>query len=330
MMCNTVRSYQGLYITIFSAFLLFFFAMSMFTHAQILSTPDTSFLRLTPQFPTPNSNATASLEIYSINTNGASITWYINGIEHVDARNNREMSFEAGDIGSQIRIQAVVVAPDGQTITVEETVTPGDVDIIIEPDTKTPVFYEGRALPIGDEMVTAIAIPHIRDSVNLTQLGYTWKLGNKVVQGGGVRGMNKIEFTMPAGQTFLSVSVSDTNGTIVTEKTVLLNPVQPELYFYEDNPLRGMNERAIDDSLTLIGAETTVRAEPYFVAKDIFAHDPVLEWNIDGRAVDYGTNPQLLTLRRASGSGTVEIGFSIMNRLSFLQLASDSFTISFE
>ena len=301
--------------------------------AQSFNLGATVELDTNPDDPLPNSITTVTLAAYTVNTNGSSIRWYVDGGERVEARDTRTVTVETGPIGSSMTVRAVVTPQSGTSITVERTLKPSQIDLVIEANSRVPSFYEGRALPVGDELVMATVIPHVPNGSSPDSLTYTWKLDNKVILGGPVKGVSQTSFAMPDTRTSLNVVVSDALGNRVGGTTVNLEPAEPELYFYEDNPLRSMSRQAIKNSgtFTLVGDEVSVRAEPYFVASNIFEKNPQMTWTLDGRAIqNFGGDVQALTLRGDGGTGENAVGFELINPESLLQFVKESFTIHFE
>jgi len=284
-----------------------------------------AYLKVAPETPHPGEQFSVSFEFYASDISGADIRWYIQGGEDQSLRGSRSITLRAGALGEPVSVQATI-----GTFSLSTTVTPSIVDIIVEADTRTPSFYKGRALPAAGEPVTVTALPHTGENSNPGSFFYTWKLGTDVLYGGAVAGRNRASFTMPRNQTYLSVEIKTREGKRVAKETVALKPSDPELYFYEDNPLRGLSARAIGGVLPFIGEETSIRAEPYFVATDIFTANAKIEWAIDGRPVTLGNNPGTLTLFNAGGGERANVGFSLINRDSLLQSVRDSFTILFD
>lgn len=66
------------------------------------------YLESKPQYPEPQSTATVSLNDYSVNTFGATINWFVNGVEQVGAKNNRSITVPTREIGSQEVVKAVL------------------------------------------------------------------------------------------------------------------------------------------------------------------------------------------------------------------------------
>lgn len=286
-------------------------------------------LELNPQYPEPFEQVTASLNAYAYDTQGASIRWYIDGTEETEAQNSRELKFTTGALGSAQTVRSTVIFPDGQSISASRTIKPSRLDLIIEADTLVPPMYRGRALPSSGSTVRAIAVPATAASVNT--LSFTWRLNGKVLFGGPIRGKDVAVFTAPAdGNPYLSVEIADQNGSVFMKKTTELPIAAPEMRFYEDNPLRGTSRNALLSPHFLVGDEIVVRAEPYYMASDIFSKNPYTTWSIDGRKVENPSDDaQLITLRKGEGSGRFRVNFDIRNAANLLQGGEGEFLITF-
>ena len=300
--------------------------------AQSFSGAPSMSLVTTPTDPGPNEQATVLLDAYAFDTTGATITWYIDGVEQTDYKNARSIVLQTGDLGDTMSVKSVISIPGAGTRTVTKILNPSVVDIVLEGDTMVPLFYKGRALPSARSTVYATALPHTGTTVSDNTLYYTWKLGSSVILGGTTRGLNAIVFQMPENKnTVLSVVVTDANGNQVGSKSIQLVAADTLLRFYEDNPLRGESRKTIGDNFALIGEETTVRAEPYFVSKDIFRNGGVYEWSLNGAVVQNPSpEPQLITLRQTGTGGTAKVGFKLTNTQALMQRVYDTFTIFFE
>jgi len=287
-------------------------------------------LTLFPQYPAPQSTTTISLNAYSLNTDGATIRWFVDGKEKVEDRNKRELDVFVENLGSS-RVVRTEIVSDGQIIaTPSVVVSPSLVDIIVEADTTIPAFYKGRALPSSGSTVKVIAVPHNLKK-DPSAYFYKWEFGDTVLFGGPVSGRRSISLTVPqVSSPLLSLTILDTDGTILTKKNVRLGVFDPELYFYEENPLRSTNRKAIGGTLTLVGNEVTVRTEPYFVDTNVFDSHWVYGWRLDGHKIETGnSNPKLITLSKTGGSGTASVGFELVNTKSLLQNVRGAFQVFF-
>lgn len=316
---------------IFACIALFSFGFLSIAHAEVSDLTGVTSLEISPDIPTPGNSVQVTLSAYTLNLNGASISWAVNGVSVPEYANERTMPLAIGALGSTYLVKAVITPAGGAPVTVNRTLTASDLDLIVESNTTVPSFYKGRALPIGDELTRVTSILHTGKALDVSTLTYTWRLGSTVLFEGPVRGRDSVVFTMPKSATNLSVDIADATGNIIMRKAVRLTPATPELHFYEDNPLRGLSLNAINETLTLVGSETTVRAEPYFVSADILDKQPRLTWTIGGRAItNKNADPLTITLRATEGAGTAKVGFELINTSSFLQFVQDAFTINFQ
>lgn len=313
---------------IFGLFLLLFVSFVTTTHAQTLGSTNAS-IATDPQYPEPNTRVALTLNAYTYDQLGSSIAWYINGVEDVTKRNKRDIEITVGDYSDTTEIIARLTLADGRVIDTKRTITPTRVDIVLESDTTVPLFYKGRALPSPGSTIRAVAIPVSRHTPS--ELTYTWKLNNNAIHKGPLRGQNTAEFTLPyGGDAMVSVEVADTNGVAFAKKNVQIVAVEPEMHFYETNALRGLSRNALSSPYQLIADEITVRAEPYFMTKNIFEGEVHTEWEINGGSVSNPSlDPQNLTLRKSGGRGSFRVEFHIRNLENLLQGVREDFIISF-
>jgi hypothetical protein len=298
--------------------------------AQLLVPGSDAYLKVEPQAPAPGQSVNVSVEAYSVDLTGADIRWYVDGSERADGRGARAIAVTASNLGQPVAVRADVATRNDGTLSLSTSIFPSILDTIVEADTYVPPFYKGRALPAAGEPVSVTVVPYLGGNTNSGGLVYTWRLGSTVLFGGPVVGKTHATFTMPKSQSVLSIQITTAGGAVVGEKSITLKPAHPDLQFYEDNPLRGLGFRAIGPSLVLSGDETTVRAEPYFVAKNIFSLDPAVGWTIGGQTAPAASAPNVITLQKTGESGSAEIEFSLTNRQSLLQAVRGSFTLLYE
>lgn len=315
------------YIALFTCVCgIFLFTPS--TDAQIIRAESVS-IETSPVYPEPFSEMTALIRAHSLDLNGASIAWYANGEEMSECKNTRSCTYRTGERGAAINITALLTLRNGQTKTVRHSVIPARVDVVIEANTNTPAFYKGRTLPSSGSTIRAIALPFT--DTPTSQLVYTWELNDRVLYGGPLLGKNIATFEIPfSGSGKISVAVARPGGPIFTKKTIEVPTVDPDIVFYEDNPLRGISRVALPSIYQLTGSEMTVRAEPYFMSADMTSADMRTEWEINGNTVDNpSADPRVITLRSGGGTGSFNVEFHIQNLGTLLQDVRDSFTIRF-
>ncbi len=290
-----------------------------------------SNLVLSPRFPEPGEAVRVSLNDYSINTNGATIQWFVDGTEVTNAANERTLTIRAKGLGNTTEIAARTTLPNGVQLHTKATIDPVRVDMLIEADTIAPSFYKGRTIPTVGSVVQVTALPFTDTAKAPTAFAYTWKVKGKVVGGGSRFGKNAISFNSGFGKNIpVAVDIYDSAGKHIASESIIVPLAEPELHFYEMNPLRGMSERVMDDTYVFIGNEVHVRAEPYFLDTSLLSSNPHVEWKLNNRSIENASSdPQEITLRKEGDRGSFNLEFHIRNLQQLLQGVEDSVTISF-
>lgn len=283
-----------------------------------------------PKFPQPGERVIASINDYSTKYYGASINWTINGEIVPEALNSRKVEFVANFDGEPQTISAILTLNTGETETLQETISPDYLDIIVEPQTHVPDFYQGRSLPSYGSQVNATAL---LDGYNnrTNSLVYTWRINREVIDGGPLRGGNKVSFNMPRGSfSTLSVEVADINGQIISSRSTLIPAVSPELSFYEDNPLFGISKKTLNGDYTFLGNSLTIQAVPYYLDIKTYNNPGVSEWNLNrSRSVIQTEEPYKITLQRSAASGTSNLNFHVRSLDQLLQGVEASIDLKF-
>ena len=130
---------------------------AQFDAAQFGETPQVS-ITLNPSNPNPGDLVTASIDDYAGGVYGSEITWRYNGEVVPSAVNQRQIQFVAGAAGTDTAVEATLSLPIGGTQTLQEIVSPVYMDIIIEPQTRVPDWYAGRALPSLGSQINATVL----------------------------------------------------------------------------------------------------------------------------------------------------------------------------
>jgi hypothetical protein len=285
---------------------------------------------LEPLFPEPNTPFTATANDYAVPVAVAGMRWFIDGQLVTDSVNERSISYVAPQVGETMKIMLVLDLPDGKTISAEKIITPVYLDIIIEPQTRTPAFYRGRGIPSMGSTVNATAIIN-GNSLLPRDLIYFWQVEGVVLNGGEQRGKHVASFTMPRGQAAtLRVEVRRPTGEIVARRLLSIPSVAPEIIFYETSSLYGMSQLSLTNPFPLIGSTISLHAEPYNLDLATYNNPDHLTWEIDG--VDYqnpSANPYEISLAAASAGGRSLVNFHVRNTTQVLQGAESNFTITY-
>jgi hypothetical protein len=285
---------------------------------------------LEPTYPAPHSTFSAKIDDYALTSQTTSISWKINGSTTADT-NQRKIEIEAGEAGKPITIEATLGLNGNQSLVLKKTITPVYLDIIVEPQTRTPAFYLGRGLPSIDSRVNLKAI---LSGINIPtkDLVYSWQVNDRYLEGGPLRARNSASITVPRGSYFLvSLKITNLAGEELIKQTLRLPSVKPEIHFYEKSALYGINPKSLE-SLSLTGNSATITAEPYYLDKETYNEPSILEWTVDGKkSAIPADNPYEITLARPAGEGrgVSKIEFHVRSLAQLLQGAEGALRINF-
>jgi len=316
-------------------FAAFFALLTTPVHAQVtgaLNPQNDVTIQVTPRFPEPNQEITLALNDYTLNTTGAQFFWSINGVAIEQFNNERSITIQSGALGDSTKVSVTTKLASGLTYTTTTTIKPTRVDLVVEADTITPSFYTGKNLPSSGSPVRVTAIPFITTNNSTPgNYSYTWHVGSEIVNGGSQYGKNYTIFESSFEKNMeVSVDVYDTQGVLLTSKTTYVPVVEPELYFYEINPLTGIQTTALRSNTIFTSNEITVRAEPYFMDRQFMQDNPYIEWKINGITTENNSSdPQEITLQKTAGTGSVRLDFHVRNLSQLLQGVKDTITLTF-
>jgi len=304
--------------------------MAQFDASQFSDTPQVA-ITINPTHPSPGDLVTASLDDYAGGVFGAQINWSYNGASIGGAANQRQIQFVAGPAGSQGVVVANLTLPSGGVQTLQTVITPVYMDIIIEPQTRVPEWYTGRALPSLGSQINATVLLNNGSFIDPQNVVYTWRVNNRVIEGGPIRGGSRIAFPTPRGASLvLSVTATTPTGDTIARRAVDVNIVLPELGFYEKHALYGLRSIPTDDNATLIGSILTLQAEPFFLDTRVYNRPDVAQWDINSvRTPNESDNPYEITLRRSGSNGRTSVNFHVRSLQEVLQGSEERLTINF-
>lgn len=286
-------------------------------------------LDLQPSLPSPGEVVTVTLNDYGGGGFGSKITWLLDGVEVNNSSNKRSIEVLAGPDGSKSTIEAVLTSPNNGTQIVSHTIRPLYLDLIIEPQTHVPDFYTGRALPSVGSVVNVTALLS-GTSIATSDLIYTWKVGQIVLEGGPLRGQNQISFIAPQGRQFvLSLQVTNLSGVALAKRTMYVPSVAPKLLFYGVNELYGTNHRPVTANYIFVGNSVSILAEPFYLDSKVYNDPDIATWKLNNKEFSSDNNPYLIDLQRVGFGGNVDLNFHVRSTTNFLQGAEEDIVINF-
>lgn len=298
------------------------------TSAQI-AIPGALTLTSAPSYPEIGEHYTLTLSTYDLPAPISSIQWLVNGTEATNSQDKTSIELVAGNVSTAVKTR--VTLSNGAVLEETYSLSPYRVDLLISADTTVPAFYAGRPLPSSGSTILAKAIIFYNGVQVGDSYSYIWKVNGKVQSGGAQYSNNDLSFkTNFEDKVTLSVDVYNSNGVVVAHESKIIPIAEPELYFYERNPLRGLSTQAMLDPHLFIGEEMSVRGEAYFMDKDLFTQDGFTEWKIDGKKVEPSSaDGQEVTIRKEKNTGSSRLTFHMRNMRELLQGIEDTITIRF-
>ena len=203
----------------------------------------------------------------------------------------------------------------------------GTVEVMVEADTRVPAFYQGRAEPAPGSTLRLVAIPQLTatSSASTSTLKYRWRVASRPLDTN--ESVATVETSQLSNKLTVGVQVFNDSGALLAsnEQVVLLS--DPEVVFYEDNPLRGLSRMAIPDTYYLAGNEVAVRGELFFFSPEVLTGGSLRDWSVNGRPVDPDpADPWSITLQNAESTDPYQIKLTVQNTKQLLQQATKQFT----
>jgi len=204
-------------------------------------------------------------------------------------------------------------------------------EILIQTDTYTPSFYRGKALPSGENLITAIAYPDVSGtSLDPAKLHYKWLRDGIAIPGYAGTGKRMVSFetSLANEETLLEVEIANPTGSYRAKKSLYVRDRETKSLVYEDNPVLGvLYNRAVPRNFQLSSTEATFRGVPYFFSA-LDSRDPRLtySWQVGG---GFASDTERLTVRTQGERGVSSIGLAVGHKDRYSQTASYEFMISF-
>ena len=255
-----------------------------------------------PQYPAPHEQATISVLSSSLDLTNAVMTVSVGGKETYRGA-VRTFTVVLGATGSVTNVR-VTISSGGANYSQTISIQPQDVVLIAEPISSAPILYPGKPLVPLDGDVRIVAMADLKDAngrmSSPTTYSYAWTVdGVQIANSSGI-GKEAIIVASPLQYRARDVSVAVTNasGILIGGASLSLTALEPSVRIYQNDPLFGIRfDRALSDSYSIAGAETTLYAAPFSVPTTGGA--PLIQWFLNGSTAQDGAS---ITLR-PSGSG---------------------------
>ena len=292
-----------------------------------------------PAFPKANEDVLVRIENFSYDLNSSEIIWALDGVIKEKSVGKKNFSFKTGKIGSVSLVKILVKTKDGKNMEKSLVIRPAGVDMFWQANSYTPPLYKGKALYSYQSQITVIAIPNIVNSagakINPSSLIYKWTKDSKVLGEVSGYGKNYFSFTksMLSSSPEIEVEVMSSDKKIKASGNIVLDPTEPKVLMYENNPLYGIiYEKAVVDDFVMEGNEITLLAVPYFFGTgETNAQKIKYDWSMNGQNINNKQSDRQATFRNTNGSrGSARISVDLQNDVKELQSAGTSALLNFE
>lgn len=317
-----------------------FIIASILIYAGILNASaqtqsDNILIALDPKYPGPRQETTASLTSIRVDLNRSSIVWERKGSVVLQGVGAKSYRFTTGDVGETETISATVTDISGAELHYTKEFVIGDADLLWTSDTTLPLGYKGRALPSPRSVIAITAFPRFfagGERVSSNSLVYGWFVNDKKLpeSSGTAKRILYYRSTPAENASYkITVTISSPGKSIITEKSILIPTVSPELLLYEEKSLEGPDMSRVLKNISMRPAEKkNFRAVPYFFSKN-GAADLEYTWRINGEDVTKDKRSYILEFGLVEEKvGAVTISAEIKNIKNTLQKALTQFSIN--
>jgi hypothetical protein len=274
-----------------------------------------------PEVPGPNQSVSIEAQGIGGFLGDATISWKVNGKTVLSGVGERVLTFTTGAVGSRTTVHVDIQSPSQGSITRDFDFSPSNLTLLWEAQTTLPQLSRNKALYSAGSQLKIIALPRVLSGgtyVSNNNLSFQWRVNdNPMVNQSGL-GRSTLVFTGDQLHKSEEVVVDVYYGsTIVAQGGISIPAVNPQVLFYDKDPLRGvLMDQALPPAVSLQGQEITLQAVPYYFAKESAQNNSLTyTWTLNGNDT---TGPEaqkgILTLRQSgSGQGTASISLSVQN-----------------
>lgn len=321
-------------------FLITFFSiiafLPIFSNAQLPGV-DMAELILEPERPGPNETVSARLQSSITDLNLADISWIVNDEIIASGKGVKSISFKTGAIGKKLSIDVMIVSKEGFSFSKNITFNPAKVDLIFESESYAPPFYKGKTLYPYQGVIRVIAVPSFVDekgkAIPKENLIFNWKQKDKFLKDYSGYGKDTIFFRseLLATRNYLLVEVSTPDNKYLADNVLVLNPVDPKVVFYEEDPQYGiLYNKALFGEATLKKEELKVVAIPYFFnVENKDSYNLKYNWSLNGQSINRDTN--FIVLKNTNNSfGLSNLALQVTNTIDIFQFVDTNLRIKFD
>lgn len=293
-------------------------------------------VELIPNYPRPNELVFVELTLYTADLNSADISWYKNGKLDLQGKGKVSYSFKNSEAGKETQIEVRIKLSNGTSFSKKLTLNPASIDLIWESNSYVPPFYKGKALHPKQGTVKIVAMPEfIKNGKRVAPENLVYEWSNDVEAYQSQSGFGKNVLILPGsvlGQTEkINLLVTDPVNNLVAEGYLDINPSNPEINFYLNDPYYGYNfENALPKLFDLKNEEVSIIAAPYFTTIE---REGLLKynWSLNGAPISALNDSITAVFRKPEDiSGQSLLNLRIENSNKILQQGENGILIKFD
>lgn len=296
---------------------------------------------ISPENPKPGQTVIITATSYLFDINSATITWTVDGQVKRTGVGLTTLTTNASSMSKTNQVQITAVSPNGQRYYGSLALKTSDVDMIIESDGYVPPLFLGKISPVYQNSVKITAIPHILDTsgkeYDPTTLIYKWEKDSGEVLG-DQGGYGKQSITMEGGiiprPYGISVEVTSRDGQSSAKEDITIEPVEPSLSFYVNDPLYGPLYNLALGTVLNIGTqkEAGIIAAPFGFNKIPSSWGNIsATWTInDIEHPELASNSSIILRAPTDSAGTATVSLGLHGQTNILQSADAGFTVQFK
>lgn len=285
-------------------------ALAQSSFENLLGGTSSFTISVSPQYPTPNSQAVLSFISSSINLSNARITVSASG-KKIYQGSVQPTSIPLGKAGSVTKVIATIVS-GGATYSQTLLIQPQDVALVAEPISSAPVLYQGKPSVPLEGNVRVVAVANMRRSngnaLDPHTLSYAWTVdGTQIANSSGI-GKETIIVASPLQYRSreVSVVVMSPDGSLVSGASFSLVALEPTVRMYKNDPLLSiLFDHALFGTYAITDAEATLFAAPFSLPTTTGA--PLLQWFLNGAPAQTGNSITLRPSGKGNGSASLSL-----------------------
>lgn len=281
-----------------------------------------------PQYPTPYSKAVISVLSDSLDLANSTMAVSVAG-KQIYKGSVQPVAVTLGKAGV-VTLARVIITSNGASYSQTLLIQPQDLAIIAEPISSAPPLYLGKPLVPQEGDVRVVAAASFTDAagkkLDPTSLSYSWTVDDTRIANSSGIGKAAIIVASPLQYRArdVSVVVTSQDGKVVSGTSLSLEPMDPSVRIYENDPLLGIRfDHALSSSYTIAGAESTLYAAPFSLPTT--GGLPFIQWFLNGSSAQTGNS---ITLR-PSGSGGGSASLSLTASAGTLTTAAANLSLIF-